>query len=208
MKRTYFFLAVLLLAAAPLLRGQDAAVEERLNKLNGHVEDLLAAQADQQKRIAALAKEVEALRAQQNQPNPVYASQEDLRKLAEKFQGIAQEIDQKRVADNETIKSKLDVIAKAMSSVASAPPSKKAPPKTVTVPAGNPASAAAQAGAPPEKGYGYYTIQPNDTLSSIAKAYNDQGIKLTSDQIQKANPGLDERKLIPGKKIWIPASAQ
>ena len=126
MKRICFFLAVLSLAAAPFSRGQDAAVEERLNKLNGHVEDLLAAQAEQQKRIAALAKEIDELRAQQNQPNPVYASQEDLRKLAEKFQGTVQEIDQKRVADNETIKSKLDVIAKAMNSVAPAPPKKPA----------------------------------------------------------------------------------
>jgi len=171
------------------------------------VEDLLAAQAEQQKRIAALAKEIDELRAQQNQPNPVYASQEDLRKLAEKFQGTVQEIDQKRVADNETIKSKLDVIAKAMNSVASAPPKKPAP-KIAPPPADNSTSPAAPAGATPEKGYGYYTIRANDTPSSIAKAYNDQGIKLTSDQILKANPGLDERKLIPGRKIWIPAPAQ
>ena len=200
MKRICFFFVVLSLCGAPVSRGQDAAVEERLNKLNGHVEDLLAAQAEQQKRIAALAKEVEALREQQSQPNTSYASQEDLRKLAEKLQ----EIDQKRVADNENIKNKLDEIAKVMKTVASVPPPKKSAPKAVPAPADSPAPAGGQQ----EKGYGYYTIRQNDTLSAVVKVYKDQGIKVTVDQILKANPGLEEKKLKEGQKIWIPAPAQ
>ena len=47
-----------------------------------------------------------------------------------------------------------------------------------------------------------------DTLSIIAKAYRDQGIKVTTDQILKANPGLDPKSLKVGQKILIPAPAQ
>ena len=53
-----------------------------------------------------------------------------------------------------------------------------------------------------------YSIQRNDNLSIIAKAYRDQGIKVTTDQILKANPGLDPKNLKVGQKIFIPAPAQ
>ena len=59
----------------------------------------------------------------------------------------------------------------------------------------------------PQKGYDY-TIQRGDTLLAIAKAYREQGIKVTTDQILKANPGLDPKSLIVGKKIFIPAPAK
>ncbi|MEI9961901.1 MAG: LysM domain-containing protein [Limisphaerales bacterium] len=58
-----------------------------------------------------------------------------------------------------------------------------------------------------QKGY-EYEIHSGDTLSVIAKAYRDQGIKVTSDQILKANPGLDAKSLKVGQKIFIPAPAQ
>jgi LysM repeat protein len=43
---------------------------------------------------------------------------------------------------------------------------------------------------------------------SLAKAYRDQGIKVTSEQILKANPGLNPNTLKVGQKIFIPAPAQ
>jgi LysM repeat protein len=196
MKRICFFLVAASLCGAPVLRGQDAAVEERLNKLNGHVEDLLAAQAEQQKRLAALAKEIDALREQQNQPNTSYANQEELRKLAEKLQ----EIDQKRVADNERIVKEIEKLGQTM---AVATPPKKTTPKVVAPPAGNPAPS----GGPPEKGF-EYTIAAGDTLSTIAQAYREKNIKVSVSQILKANPGLDANKLKAGQKIFIPAPAQ
>ena len=58
----------------------------------------------------------------------------------------------------------------------------------------------------PEKGY-EYVIKENDRLIAIAKAYNDQGIKVTVKQILDANPGLKAESLQPGKKIFIPAPA-
>jgi hypothetical protein len=44
-------------------------------------------------------------------------------------------------------------------------------------------------------------------LSAIAKAYRAQNIKVTADQILKANPGLDPKSLVVGKKIFSPAPA-
>jgi len=59
--------------------------------------------------------------------------------------------------------------------------------------------------AAPDKGHYEYTIHEGDTLNAIAKAYSDQGVHITTDQILKANPGLKERSLRVGQKIVIPA---
>src|SRR4029450_8909072 len=48
-----------------------------------------------------------------------------------------------------------------------------------------------------------YTIARNDTLARIAKAQH-----VTVGEIAKANPGLDPKKLIPGKKIQVPVSTR
>jgi LysM repeat protein len=171
---------------------QDAAVEERLNKINGHVEDLLAAQKLQQERIAELAKELGNIREQAAKPPGNFASQEEMRKLAEKLQ----EIDQKRVADNEKILKEIEKLGRAG---AVARTERKAP-KSQAEPS---ASAGTIGGA--EKGF-EYVIQSGDTLSTIAQAYREKGIKITSDQILKANPGLKPNSLRVGQKIFIPAA--
>ena len=62
---------------------QDAATEERLNQLSGKIEDLIAGQEAQRKRIAELSKEIESLRDQQTKPNTTYAGHEDLKRLAD-----------------------------------------------------------------------------------------------------------------------------
>ena len=48
-----------------------------------------------------------------------------------------------------------------------------------------------------------YTIVRNDTLAKIAKSQHT-----TVGEITKANPGLDPKKLIPGKKIQVPVSSR
>jgi N-acetylmuramoyl-L-alanine amidase len=46
---------------------------------------------------------------------------------------------------------------------------------------------------------GMYTIKPNDTLGKIAKDHD-----VTVEAIEKANPGVDSRKLKIGAQIKIP----
>jgi len=178
----WFFILAFMVAAA---RGQDAATQEQIGKLSGQVQDLLEAQAGQAKHIGALEREIGELRDKLNQPAVNdSASAEDLRKLAAQVQ----EIDRKRQADNERILKAIEKIGKAGSSAAHKPPAVSSEPL-----------------APGTKQKGYdYEIHSGDTLSSIAKAYRDQGVKVTTAQILAANPGLNPNALIAGKKVFIP----
>jgi TolA-binding protein len=169
--------------------GQEDATQQQIDKLNGQVQDLLDAQATQAKRIVALEKEIAGLGDRVNQ--------DDLKKLADQVQ----EIDRKRQEDNARVLKELERLGKSLG--APQPSRKSTPTVPATTPAGNPGPAAGS----PQKGYDY-NIRGGDTLSAIAKEYRDQGIKVTTDQILKANPGLDAKNLIVGKKIFIPAPPQ
>ena len=169
-------------------RGQDAATQEQLGKLSGQIQDLIEARDIQIKRNAELEKEISELRDKVNQPAAANdnASSEDLKRLAEKVQ----EIDRKRQADNEQILKAIEKLAKAGSAAARKPPVISNDPPAPAV-------------GTKQKGYDY-EIHPGDNLSSIAKAYREQGVKVTTTQIIAANPGLNPNALIAGKKIFIP----
>src|SRR5215831_19588342 len=84
-----------------IAQGQDAATEERWNKLSGQIEDLRAAQRVLTTRLDELAKEITDLREEVARPNPAYASEEEFKRLAE----AVQEIDQKRLQDYDKIRA-------------------------------------------------------------------------------------------------------
>ena len=180
---------------ASLARAQDAATQQQIDQINGKIQDLLDAQAAQGKRIDALEKQISDLSDKLNQPAANNgASADDLKKLAEQVQ----EIDKKRQDDNEQVLKALEKLDKAMGV---SPPSHR--PAVATVPAStdNPTPAAGGA----QKGY-YYDLKSGDTLSAIAKAYSAElKTKVTVEQIQAANPGLNPKNLTVGKKIFIPA---
>jgi len=181
-----FILAFTLCAA----HGQDAATQEQIGKLSGQIQDLIEARDIQIKRNAELEKEISELRDKVNQPAAANdsASREDLKKLAEKVQ----EIDKKRQADNEQILKAIEKLAKAGGG-------------SIRKPAVISNDAPTPTPAPGVKQKGYdYEIHSGDTLSAIAKAYRDQGVKVTTTQIIAANPGLNPNSLIAGKKIFIP----
>jgi len=189
MKRISILLLAVWLSGGLLAHAQDAAVEERLNKLNGHIEDLLAAKAEQDKRIAVLVREVEGLREQLAKPAGNYASAEDVRKLAD----VVKEVDRKRVADNEEIAKQIEAIGKAAANAGRAPVRKSEP----TTPSKISASGN-------ETGFNHI-IASGDTLSTIAEAFRANGVKVSVDDILKANPGLKATSLQVGQKIFIPA---
>jgi len=188
MKRIAFLLAIVTLYTVPSVRAQDAATEERLNKLAGQVEDLRAGQDALHKQVEALIKEFDNLREQTGKPNGNYAGQEDLKRVAD----AVKEVDQKRIDDAEKIRVELLNLRKGL---LAAPPPKK------------PATQASTDVTPsdkPEKGF-EYIVQNGDTLSTIVKACRDKNLKVTVDQIQKANPDLKPEKMRVGQKIFIPA---
>ena len=173
-------------------RAQDAATQQQIDELRGQLQTILETQSLHTKQLNALAKEISELRDRSGGSG---ASQEDLQKLADQLQ----EIDKKRQEDRELILKEIEKIAKVGGgSSSSHKPS--AVSTAVTESRG-------AAGAGPQKGY-EYAIQRGDTLSAIVRAYGDQGIKVTTDQILKANPGLDPKNLVIGKKIFIPAPGQ
>jgi LysM repeat protein len=183
-------MAVLTVSVA---QAQDSATQQQIDKLTGQVQDLLDAQAQQGKRIDDLVKQISDLSDKVNAPQANNnASADDLKALAEKVQ----EIDQKRQSDRELILKQLDKLGKV---AAGAPtPHVHVTPNTTTTGGGDSTTPSG-----PQKGY-YYVVKDGDYLSTIAKAYRDQGVKVTTSQILKANPGLDANKLYTGKKIFIP----
>lgn len=188
MKRFCIFCMMLLLWGGFDTRGQDAATEERLNRLNGLVQDLIEDKAIQKRQIESLTREVQTLREQMARPTSNFASQEDLRKLAEKLQ----EVDRKREADKELILKEFEKLVKL---VGSSPGGRKPPTAPVTPPP-----------APGGEGKFFeYTVNQGDTLSAIMQAYRDQGVKVTLKQILDANPGLVPERMPVGQKIFIPA---
>jgi nucleoid-associated protein YgaU len=189
MKRISSLLAALAFCAATALHAQDAATEERLNKLSGQIEDLKAGQDSLHKQVEALIKAMDSLRDQVGKPSGNYAAQEDLKRVAD----AVKEVDQKRMDDAEKIRIELLNLRKGL--LQQATPQKK--------PA-QPDLAEASASDKPEKGF-EYTIQKGDTLSTIVKAYRDKNVKVSAEQIQKANPDLKPEKLRVGQKIFIPA---
>lgn len=176
MNRIVWSLLVLCAASLPVL-GQDAALVERVNRLSTYVDELLADKARQQKQIADLTREVSSLREQLADTSSASARSEEIRTLARKIQ----EVDDKRKADTELILKEIEKLGKSAAAVRSAPTH-----------------------AAPQRGY-EYTIQKDDTISAVAAAYREQGIRVTADQIVKANPGLDPRRLQIGQTIFIPA---
>jgi len=197
MKRILTFAVLFALAAA---RAQDAAVEERLNKLGGYIEELQAAKASTDKRMASLVKEIEALR-EANKANGTVATQDDIKRLTD----YIKEVDRKRLEDYEKIHQELEKLAKALSTPL--PPPKNSSGKKAKEREASPKDTGAK-GAPgggQEKGF-WHTIAAGDTVSTIAQAYREQlKIKVTTDDILKVNEGLKPNALVPGKKIWIPA---
>lgn len=169
---------------AQVARAQDAATEERLNKLAGQIEDLQVASVQTQKQLTDLAKQIQEMRDAQGKANPTYATQDDVNKLAAKLQ----EIDQKRMDDNAKILKEIEKLGKMSVSPKIKPVASDTPPS----------------GGGAEKGY-EYTIQPGDTISGIAKACRDMGKNVSTEQILKANPNLDPKSLRPGQTIFIPA---
>jgi LysM repeat protein len=192
MKRISFLLVTLTLCASPAARGQDAATQERLDKLSGRIEDLTAAQEALKKQISELTRELESVREQSGKPNASYARQEDLNRLAEAIK----EVDRKRMDDAEKIRTELLKLRKVLEAPLASPKQKAASlPKEKSAP---------EKSATPEKGF-EYVVKSGDTLDAIAQAYKEKSVKVTVAQILNANPGLKAERLRVGQKIFIPA---
>jgi nucleoid-associated protein YgaU len=194
MKRISLLLLPCLLTVLTV-RADDATTEERLNKLSGQIADLQAGQEALRRQFDGLSHDLDAMREQLAKPTGNYAAVEDLNRLRDALK----DVDQKRLQDAEKTRAELQRLGTLL---AAGPASGK---RGAGFHTAEHERAANDTPKEPDKGFGDYVIQNGDTLSLIVQAYHDKGIKLTTDQILKANPGLDPKRLRVGQKIWIPA---
>jgi len=154
---------------------QDAALVERVNQLSAYVQDLLETKVEQQQQIISLEREVESLRRELERTSGG-ASREDVVAVAD----AVKQLEQKHRADIELIAIQIEKLGKTPS----------------PAPAADHGTSSAQ-------GWEYTILQGN-TISAIANAYRAEGVKVTVDDILKANPGLDPKRLKVGDVIFIP----
>jgi len=192
MKQILFLLVPLALCSALGVCAQDAATQERLDKLSGRIEDLTAAQEALKKQITEMSRELENVREQSGKPNTSYARQEDLNRLAEAIK----ELDRKRMDDAEKIHTELLNLRKVLETPPPQPKRSSSATAKDAPSTGNPST--------PEKGF-EYVVKSGDTLDAIALGCKEKNIKVTVAQILKANPGLKAERLKVGQKIFIPA---
>lgn len=173
--------------AAEFVAQQQA--EERYRRLYSIVEDLQAANVLLQQRIERLEGKLVISETKLRDQEANSATQDQLEALGEKFATELQKIEDKRVADNKRILTELTKMTNRPAPI---------PEPQVTV----------KETAKPEPYTGpvfEVTIEQGYTLAGIAMKYREQGHNITVDDIMRANPGINPRRLKLGQTINIPA---
>ena len=198
-------------AAADAADRQEA--QERALRLKAIIEDVVAAQSAQQKRMLALIEDMKVLRDDTAEAVGKCATTADMKKLDDKIAAL----EKARTADRELI---LGEIAKLAKTLAAAPAPAPAPhvgaitdrkPPTLGTPAIKPKPPEPKATEPApklEKGV-EHVVNKGEFLSTILAAYNAEFKKLgkkqvTQKQVLAANPGLNPNNIRIGQKIFIP----
>lgn len=167
-------------------------MEDRLTRIEGQIRDLLAAQAEIQKRMAGLVRELSELRDEVRSGTGEWATRAEVRRLGEAIQ----EVDRKRREDYEKIAQELQQLAKLLASGGGGRSSRPSAEERTERRRSDSDTTA-------ELGY-EYVVKPGDTLYAIIQAYREAGINVTLSDVLKANPGLNPNRLQVGQKIFIP----
>ncbi len=217
MKRLSFVLvlAVSLAGITPRISGQDAAVEERLRRLEKSLENAQTENFKLRQDMATLNMRLEKVIEAAEMTARRAGNSEDIAKLAQQLK----ELDQRRIADQKNLVTEVEHIVQQMLKTMPAPPptpgnggsrpkgksasrdDSKGTPSTPPDADGSPATA--------EKGV-WHTVEKGQTLGEIIKAYNDdlkskgKPGKITLKGVKEANPKVNPDRLIVGTKVFIP----
>jgi len=179
MKPISFSLVALLLAVASL-PAQDQSVVEAVNRQGVYVQELLADRAQMKKQMADLTREMESLREQLAAVRGSASQQDCCEVLADSIR----EVDRKRQKDRELILDEIDKLGKKL---------------------GARAPSAGGSSVPPSSSERFeYVVREGDTLSAIVEAYRREGVKVTLNDVLRANPGLKPESMQIGQKVIIP----
>ncbi len=166
------------------------AAEERYRRLNTAVEGLLAAQAEQQRRLEALASELCQLRLDSAKPQGDFVTREQLNQLVE----TVREVDRKREADQRMILKEIENLGRSVTASLQAPSQRRTEPERSTGPAYDEVAE--------------HTVEQGQTLSAIVAAYNAEykkrGKRTSLKLVQDANPNIKPESIQVGQKVNIP----
>jgi hypothetical protein len=174
--------------AAAIAAQQD--FEERYRRLLSDIEDLKDGLAAQQKRLAEAIRDMERMHEETSRGNARYATRDDLNGLADKIR----EVDRKREEDQKLVLREIEKLGKVRIAAVEVPP---------------------ESMKPLENGKGFeYRVKSGENFGVIVKKFNEklkaEGAKgqITVDQLAKANPNVDPKKLKVGQKLFVPEPAQ
>jgi hypothetical protein len=175
---------------AAAIADRDAA-EERYRRLNTAVEGILAAQAEQQRRLETLASELRQVRADTAKPQGDFVTREELNQLVETIR----ELDRKREADRRLILEEIDNLGKSFA--ASLKQDRRPPTERPSPAAGTTYDEVAE-----------HKVEQGQTLSAIAAAYNAEfkkrGKRTSVDLILQANPKIKPESIQVGQVVIVP----
>jgi septal ring factor EnvC (AmiA/AmiB activator) len=203
-------------AARAAAIAEREATEERYKRLNSAVEDLWAAKAEQDRRLAALTEEIRNLRAENSRTDTSkYVTRDELNRLVK----TVEEIERQREADKKLILDQFEDLKRDLRSdlkkMLSAPPqsSPGKNPKPATPESGGEKTGNRPTASPSANQEGvWYTVKSGNTLSLIVTehntVYNKQGKKTSLKLVEDANPGLKPTSMKVDQKIFIPLVAQ
>ena len=164
---------------------------ERQQRMSAKIEELEAALLSYQQQFQTLSREIDRLRGEVSKPRDNgqnAATRDTIERLDKKIE----EVDRKRIAEQEHIVNELARLRKDLLGTLTTPnkpkPSRPAPGPAI-----------------PEKGF-EYEIREGDYLSKLVVALNKDGHKITQKQLRDANPNVNWDKLKIGQKIFIPAT--
>jgi len=161
--------------------------EERWRRLSAQMEELVGTQEVLRKRIQSLEEENRTLRSEVNKQPDAGVSPEEFNRVVKQITEKLKEIDEKRVSDNKALLEQVKQLVQNIKPVASPTPSPRSTDPT------------------PARQEGYtHVMQEGETISAVVQAFRAQGVRVSVDQVLKANPKLDPRRLSVGTEIFIP----
>jgi hypothetical protein len=205
MKRNVFWLVLILAGLLPsrqTLAAQDLQalaarqeLEDFIRATNTRLRDLEEAVQLQQKRILSLEDENRALRGEVTRLKNVDDGSEDLDRAVTQLDAKIEDVDRRRISDNKLIVEKLRELKTGIVNEIKATPAPAPPPprRTENKPDIDPNAELFE-----------YQIQSGDNLYKVQKSLKSQGMDVAIEDIQKANPKVDWRRLQIGQTILIP----
>ena len=162
--------------------------EERWRKLRADLDDAQTTQEVLRKRIHSLEEDNRALRNELTRQTGSGVSPEEFNRVVKELSQKLKEVDDKRVSDNKILIEQVQRLVRDLGK-----PGQTA--VTPTKPAAQPTVS--------DEGY-THIVQDGENLTSIVKAFREQGVNTSVSAIQAANPGLNPAKMKVGKEIFIP----